>query len=42
MQESSFSIMNLGANEKEVSRMLHICNGCRYCEGFCAVFPAMT
>ena len=19
-----------------------ICNGCRYCEGFCAVFPAMT
>ncbi|MBC7435968.1 MAG: hypothetical protein H7332_07860 [Bdellovibrionales bacterium] len=20
----------------------HICNACRYCEGFCAVFPAMT
>ena len=28
--------------EQEVSRQMHICNGCRYCEGFCAVFPAMT
>ena len=28
--------------EKEVARQLQICNGCRYCEGFCAVFPAMT
>ena len=26
----------------EVARMLQICNACRYCEGFCAVFPAMT
>ena len=26
----------------EVSRQMTICNGCRYCEGFCAVFPAMT
>ena len=26
----------------EVSRLLQICNACRYCEGFCAVFPAMT
>lgn len=26
----------------EVSRLLRICNACRYCEGFCAVFPAMT
>ncbi len=26
----------------EVSRQMMICNGCRYCEGFCAVFPAMT
>ena len=32
----------LTAPEKEVARQLHICNGCRYCEGFCAVFPAMT
>ncbi len=26
---------------KEVNRVLTICNACRYCEGFCAVFPAM-
>ncbi len=32
----------LSAPEAEVSRQMHICNGCRYCEGFCAVFPAMT
>ncbi|MGC1174517.1 tricarballylate utilization 4Fe-4S protein TcuB [Polaromonas sp.] len=29
-------------HESEVSRQLQICNACRYCEGFCAVFPAMT
>jgi citrate/tricarballylate utilization protein len=28
--------------EGEVSRVMQICNACRYCEGFCAVFPAMT
>jgi citrate/tricarballylate utilization protein len=28
--------------EVEVARVLQICNACRYCEGFCAVFPAMT
>jgi citrate/tricarballylate utilization protein len=28
--------------EGEVARVLQICNACRYCEGFCAVFPAMT
>ena len=32
----------LTAPEKEVARQLQICNGCRYCEGFCAVFPALT
>ena len=32
----------LTANEAEVARQMHFCNGCRYCEGFCAVFPAMT
>ncbi len=31
-----------GAAEAEVARILQICNACRYCEGFCAVFPAMT
>jgi citrate/tricarballylate utilization protein len=32
----------LSANEAEVNRQMQICNACRYCEGFCAVFPAMT
>lgn len=32
----------LSPNEAEVARQMQICNGCRYCEGFCAVFPAMT
>jgi len=26
----------------EVARQMEICNACRYCETFCAVFPAMT
>ena len=29
-------------DEGEVARQMQICNACRYCEGFCAVFPAMT
>jgi len=32
----------LTENETEVARQMQICNACRYCEGFCAVFPAMT
>lgn len=32
----------LTASEAEVDREMQICNACRYCEGFCAVFPAMT
>jgi citrate/tricarballylate utilization protein len=28
--------------EIEVARQMQICNACRYCEGFCAMFPAMT
>jgi citrate/tricarballylate utilization protein len=31
-----------GTPEHEVARQMQICNACRYCEGFCAVFPAMT
>jgi len=30
------------AAEAEVARQMQICNACRYCESFCAVFPAMT
>ena len=26
---------------REAQRVMTICNACRYCEGFCAVFPAM-
>jgi len=25
----------------EADRLMQICNACRYCEGYCAVFPAM-
>jgi citrate/tricarballylate utilization protein len=39
MPLSDFQIV---APEEEVSRVMQICNACRYCEGFCAVFPAMT
>ena len=28
--------------EEELRQMMTVCNACRYCEGFCAVFPAMT
>jgi citrate/tricarballylate utilization protein len=28
-------------NLREASRLMTICNACRYCEGLCAVFPAM-
>jgi citrate/tricarballylate utilization protein len=26
---------------QDASRSMQVCNACRYCEGFCAVFPAM-
>lgn len=32
----------LQAAVDEARRQIEICNACRYCEGFCAVFPAMT
>ena len=35
-------IVPMTAAEDEVARVMQICNACRYCEGFCAVFPAMT
>jgi citrate/tricarballylate utilization protein len=34
--------LSIPTPESEADRMLQICNACRYCEGFCAVFPAMT
>ena len=34
--------ISLSSAENELARQLQICNACRYCEGYCAVFPAMT
>jgi citrate/tricarballylate utilization protein len=39
MPQLDFLIRNA---EEEVSRVMQICNACRYCQSFCAVFPAMT
>ena len=33
--------MLLTENQQEAERLMRICNACRYCEGLCAVFPAM-
>lgn len=33
--------MQLSDPIQEGARILGICNACRYCEGYCAVFPAM-
>ena len=27
---------------EEAARQVNICNACRYCEGYCSVFPAIT
>jgi citrate/tricarballylate utilization protein len=39
---SPIRVLSLTSNEAEAERLLQICNACRYCESFCAVFPAMT
>ncbi|WP_432261663.1 tricarballylate utilization 4Fe-4S protein TcuB [Cupriavidus sp. TMH.W2] len=41
-QSGVIRVLPLTDNEAEVARQMQICNACRYCEGFCAVFPAMT
>ena len=33
---------NGSAVASELSRQMQICNACRYCESYCAVFPAMA
>lgn len=40
--QPEFRVLALTGPEAEVARQMQICNACRYCEGFCAVFPAMT
>jgi len=42
MPARTIPIQSLSKAETEVARQMQICNACRYCEGFCAVFPAMT
>jgi len=41
-RELAAGVHPMSAKETEVGRIMTICNACRYCEGFCAVFPAMT
>lgn len=38
---SAASVPRLVALVEEAQRVLSICNACRYCEGYCAVFPAL-
>ena len=38
---SAASAPRLVALVEEAQRVLSICNACRYCEGYCAVFPAL-
>jgi citrate/tricarballylate utilization protein len=38
---SEASAPRLVALVEEAQRVLSICNACRYCEGYCAVFPAL-
>src|SRR5574338_1115694 len=33
--------MHASAALQDAGRAMQVCNACRYCEGFCAVFPAM-
>lgn len=42
LQASQWNEVGQSAAETDAARQLQICNACRYCEGFCAVFPAMT
>ena len=38
---SSASARSLPELIEEAQRVLSICNACRYCEGYCAVFPSL-
>jgi citrate/tricarballylate utilization protein len=41
-RRAAAGVVPMNPHEVEVARQMQICNACRYCEGFCAVFPAMT
>jgi citrate/tricarballylate utilization protein len=40
---SSIDLVDIAAKglREEARRAMEVCNACRYCEGYCAVFPAM-
>jgi citrate/tricarballylate utilization protein len=42
LTQEAVALANGGPAVDEAARQLTICNACRYCETFCAVFPAMT
>ncbi len=37
----TFDLREKSAAAREARRAMEVCNACRYCEGYCAVFPAM-
>ena len=41
MNDLTQTAPTMSASHEETARIMQICNACRYCEGFCAVFPAM-
>lgn len=41
MQLTQIDLQPRGGTEERTRRFAEICNACRYCEGFCAVFPAI-
>ena len=41
MSTDTLNLATLTTTE-EARRQVEICNACRYCEGYCAVFPAIT
>jgi citrate/tricarballylate utilization protein len=42
LTKEAVALANGQAATTEAARQMQICNACRYCETFCAVFPAMT
>ena len=41
MNDINLTALASEKSHEETKRIMQICNACRYCEGFCAVFPAM-
>lgn len=38
----SLDLLTMAENTEEARRQIEICNACRYCEGFCSVFQAIS